>query len=235
MHWYNLSFPGEETSEPPVRGFIGLNTLRRKAVLLYGDSSRGWSGPTGRQWLLTSLNFSCRGTIFKWTFVARNQTGGGGDQYPLLQLWRPSGTGRYDRVYESSDNGGRFVVESGDSRLTVGGHLPDTVAEYLPQNSLPSYQSGDVLGVYQPANADSRVSLRYELVPDDYGYNNQHYRTSAMSLEEFDTAGSLKENNYPLIAVNTGENPILKNQQLMSYLLCVAHKILCFQLYSIYL
>ena len=99
------------------------------------------------------------------------------------------------------------MVESGDSRLTVGGHLPDTVAEYLPQNSLPSYQSGDVLGVYQPANADSRVSLRYEFVPDDYGYNNQYYRTSAMSLEEFDTAGSSKENNYPLIAVNTGENP----------------------------
>lgn len=99
------------------------------------------------------------------------------------------------------------MVESGDSRLTVGGHLPDTVAEYLPQNSLPSYQSGDVLGVYQPANADSRVSLRYEFVPDDYGYNNQYYRTSAMSLEEFDTAGSSKENNYPLIAVTTSENP----------------------------
>ena len=122
-------------------------------------------------------------------------------------------------------------MESGDSRLTVGGHLPDTVAEYLPQNSLPSYQSGDVLGVYQPANADSRVSLRYEFVPDDYGYNNQYYRTSVMSLEEFDTAGSSKENNYPLIAVTTSENPtqtFSKSQQRMSYLLCVAHKILCF-------
>ena len=193
-----LSFSGEETSEPPVRGFIGLNTLRRKAVLLYGDSS---TGGFERQWILTSFNFSCSGTIFKWTFVVRNLTGGGGDQYPLLQLWRPSGTGRYERVYESSNNGGRFTVESG-----TGQHLQDTVAEYLPQNVLPSYGSGYVLGVYQPAVVDSRVSLRYGRVPNDYGYYNQYSRTSMMSLEDFDTDGSFNDNDHPLIAVTTSEN-----------------------------
>ena len=99
------------------------------------------------------------------------------------------------------------MVESGESRLTVGQYLPDTVAEYLPQNVLPSYGSGYVLGVYQPANVDSRVSLRYGRVPDDYGYYSQYYRTSMMSLEEFDTDGSSNENDYPLIAVTTSENP----------------------------
>ena len=134
-----ISHEGEETI---VRGFIGLNTLRRKAVLRYDSTER-----FQQQRILPSVNFSCSGNINKWTFVARSRTGGGHDQYPLFQLWRSDETGRYERVYESSSDGARFTA-SEDSGITI--------EEYLPHDPVP-FRSGDVLGVYQPGDDSDRV------------------------------------------------------------------------------
>ena len=79
--------------------------------------------------------------------MARSRTGEGRDQYPLFQLWRPSGTEEYERVYESSSDGGEFTA-SEEPGITIG--------EYLPHDPVP-FHSGDVLGVYQPGNySDSR-------------------------------------------------------------------------------
>ena len=179
-----ISHEGEETI---VRGFIGLNTLRRKAVLRY-DSVEWFKW----QRILPSVNFSCSGNISKWTFVARSRTGEDHDQYPLFQLWRPSGTGRYQRVYESSSDGGRFTA-SEDSGITI--------EEYLPHNPVP-FHSGDVLGVYQPV--DSRLSLMHVRVPTGFGHDN-YVRQTAMPLVVFTTSGVFVGNDIPLVAVNTSE------------------------------
>ena len=187
-----ISHEGEETI---VRGFIGLNTLRRKAVLQYDSVERfKW------QRILPSVNFSCSGTISKWTFVARSQTGRGRDQYPLFQLWRPSGTDEYERVYESSSDGGRFTV-SEDSGITIG--------EYSPHDPVP-FRSGDVLGVYQPGDdSDCRLSLVYVNVPTGFGHDN-YIRWTKMSLAVFNTSaqGVRVRNNIPLVAVNTSKEVV---------------------------
>ena len=142
------------------------------------------------------MNFSCSGTISMWTFVARSQTGGDRDQYPLFQLWRPSGTGQYERVYESNSGSG--------TGLTVD-NPGLTVAEYVPQNPVP-FQAGYILGVYQPGGNKTKLSLRYVSVQESYGYQRPDYFGDLMSLKVFNTNESTTGYDYPLIAVNTSEN-----------------------------
>ena len=127
--------------------------------------------------------------------MARSRTGGGRDQYPLFQLWRPSGTGRYERVYESSSDSGRFTT-SEESGITIG--------EYVPHVPVP-FHSGDVLGVYQPV--DSRLSLMHVSVPRGFGHDN-YIRWTAMSLVVFTTSAQGVGNDIPLVAVNTSEKVV---------------------------
>ena len=145
------------------------------------------------------MNFSCSGTISKWTFVARSRTGNR-DQYPLFQLWRPSGTEEYERVYESSSDGGKFTM-SDESGITTG--------EYLPNDPVP-FQANYILGVYQPGRgSNSRLSLIHVNVPGGFGHENYYVRQNETSLTVFNTSGALVENDDPLVAVNTSEKDTL--------------------------
>ena len=133
--------------------------------------------------------------------MARSQTDEDHNQYPLFQLWRPNGTGRYERVYESSS-------DSEEMFWTVADESGLTVAEYVPQNPVP-FQADYILGVYQPSDVednDNRLSLRYVSVPNSYGYHRNYFRDLGMSLEVFNTVGSRRGNDYPLVAVNTSKN-----------------------------
>ena len=149
------------------------------------------------------MNFSCSGNITKWTFVARSRIGEGRGQYPLFQLWRHNGTGRYERVHESSS-------DSEEMFRTVADKSGLTVAEYVPQNPVP-FQADDILGVYQPGGVtDRRLSLWFASVPSNYGYHN-YFRDLVMSLKVFNTDESGTGNDYPLVAVNTSENQQFKS------------------------
>ena len=135
------------------------------------------------------MHFSCSGNITKWTFVARSRTGEDHNQYPLFQLWRPSG--RYERVYGSSSDSGVFVTEVLVPELTIG--------KYLPHDPVP-FHNGDVLGVYQPgSSANSRLSLIHVSVPTGVGHDNFVWIPD-IPLRIF------VGNDHPLIAVNTSEN-----------------------------
>ena len=182
-----IQFSGQEIGASPVRGFIGLNTLRREAVLLYNSVEER----DQQQRILPSMNFSCSGTINKWSFVTRNRTGGRRDQYPQFQLWRPDGTRRYRKVYESN-------ITS-----TISGQSDFTVEEYIPDNPVP-FEAGNIFGVYQPQLSRRRLSMVYVDVPHGYGYDNYHIN-NVMSLEVFNTHDSTAANNYPLVAVKTSK------------------------------
>ena len=145
------------------------------------------------------MSFSCSGTISKWTFVARVRTGGNCDQYPLFQLWKPSGTGRYQRVYESSSDGGNFTM-SDVSGITTG--------EYLLHDPVP-FRTNYILGVYQPGSGlYSRLSLIHVNVPSGLGREN-YVRRNETSLSVFNISGAVVENDEPLVAVNTSEKDAL--------------------------
>jgi len=176
---------GEASSASPVSGFIGLNTLRRKAVLIYGDAES-----LSQLRVLPSMNFSCNGTISRWTFVALRQNG---NQYPRFQLWRPNGPDRYERVYESIPAGSRFTTTD-NSGLTI--------AEYMPPAPIP-FQAGDVLGVYQPDSNVRRLSVIHVSVPSGLGRVNY---VGGTDVVEFSTAELFAFNDFPLVAVNTSKN-----------------------------
>ena len=180
-------FTGEETSVPPVSGFTGLNTLRRKAVLIYSVRE---TRDNERLRVLSSMNFSCNGNISRWTFVARRRDG---DQYPRFQLWRRNGSDRYERVYESNTDNSRFTTAD-NSGLTI--------AEYVPLAPIP-FQAGDVLGVYQPDSNDNRLSVIHVSVPADFGRVNFLGLTDVV---EFNTRGLPTFNDFPLVAVDTSKN-----------------------------
>ena len=128
--------------------------------------------------------------------MARSRTGGNRDQYPLFQLWRPNGTGRYERVHESSSSEGVFTM-SEVSGLTIGEYLP-----YAPV----SFHSGDVLGVYQPGDdSNSRLSMMHMSVPTGFGRANYVRRTETPPTA-FNTSVAFVGNDDPLVAVNTSEN-----------------------------
>ena len=183
-----MQFSGQDVNTSPVRGFIGLNTLRREAVLLY-DSIEERSQ---QQRILPSMNFSCSGTISKWTFVAWSRNSGNDDQYPRFQLWRSDGTEIYRRVYESS-------ITS-----TLSGQSNFTVEEYIPNDPVP-FEAGYIFGVYQPQQSRRRLSVVHVDVPHGYGYDNYHKDGDMMSLGEFNTSRLPAANNYPLVAVDTSE------------------------------
>ena len=130
--------------------------------------------------------------------MARSRTRAKYDQYPLFQLWRPNGTGRYEKMYESSSDGGEFTAseESGIS-----------IEEYLPHDPVP-FHSGDVLGVYQPGDdSDNRLSLMHVKVPRGFGLQNYISRTEK-SMREFTTSARGVGNDIPLVAVNTSEEVV---------------------------
>ena len=180
---------GEETSVPPVSGVTGLNTLNRKAVLIYSDLE---TSHNERLTVFPSMNFSCNGNISRWIFVVRRWDGA--NQYPQFQLWRPNGTDRYERVYESSTDSGGFTTAN-DSRCTI--------AEDVPPAPIP-FQAGDVLGVYQPGNSEnSRLSVIHVDVPDDFGHVNFVEDTD---VAELNTQELSAFNDLPLVAVNTSKN-----------------------------
>ena len=127
--------------------------------------------------------------------MARSQTGRNRDQYPLFQLWRPSGTGRYERVYESSSDSGTFTM-SDVSGITTG--------EYLPHDPV-TFHSGYILGVYHLG--ESRLSVIHASVPSGFG-RDSYFRRTGTSLAVFNISGALVGNDEPLVAVNTSEKVV---------------------------
>ena len=100
--------------------------------------------------LLPGDSFSCSGTMTGLLFVGTySGTGGGRDKYPEIQIYRDTGGNTYTRQGSSQE-----------IRLTEGYFSPDGVLQYNLTTPI-SFQSGDVLGVYQPSEGDSVVRVYY--------------------------------------------------------------------------
>ena len=97
---------------------------------------------------LLDESFSCSGTMTGILFVGLYRTGGDREDYPEIQLWRNTGGNAYNKQANE------------EIRLTAGVFSPDGVLQYNLTTPM-SFQSGDKLGVYQPAKDDSIVRVYY--------------------------------------------------------------------------
>ena len=127
-----------------------LNLLKRRAEKISSGSTSAENGLDDEFRLLPNETFSCNGSMTGLLLVGAIRTVSSlRTQYPKIQIWRNNGGNNYTR-----QNSQEIV-------LTEGNFSSDGVLQYNLTTPLP-YQSGDVLGVYQPPEDNSVVRLYYD-------------------------------------------------------------------------
>ena len=121
--------------------------LRRRAEKIPGGGTSN-QGLDGEFRLLPNESFSCSGTMTGLLLVGTLGTSGKRNQYPEIQIWRNTDGNTYTRQANQ------------EIRLAEGDFSPDGVFQYN-LTTLISFQSGDVLGVYQPSTTSSVVRVYY--------------------------------------------------------------------------
>ena len=104
------------------------------------------------------------GSITKWIVAARWRNGEERTNFPELQIWRATAiTGQYRKISAST--------------LTATAENANRVYEYTPTSPL-AFQEGDILGIFQPSRAASRLRVYYvdNVGPPNYYYDPEDLR-----------------------------------------------------------
>ena len=160
-----------------------------------------------RQSIIPRLNFTCNGTITNIT--ARLRYGGGRDNYPFIQVWRPASVGStiYNKIGEVQLQSDDQVTGSGDYR---------TANIILTGNNTIEVQSGDVVGYYHPPDARHRVrTIRTD------GYIHYEFRGSHDSVN-LNNNIERDDQRQPLIQFTISKYAFIQAQ-----LLAISHCIDC--------
>ena len=159
-----------------TEGFISRERLAEEALLI-----GGFAYTYRQQTIIPDINFTTRGSVVRLTFAAQYRESA--TQYPELQVWR----------YMS----GTFVkVENTDNAEPVQTSYLN-VYEYVLDPPLPVL-AGDVLGIYQPPENESRVHLTFL---EDTGPINWYRDSTTGPLATFMIDTQSQRNMLPLVAV----------------------------------
>jgi len=171
------------------------------------DSLRGLGQVTGgnrknrdqQQRIIPSINFTCNGSITKWIVAAKWENGGGHTYFPELQIWRRTGTFRYDKVDSST--------------LSATSENQSNVYEHIPSSPLP-FQEGDFLGIFQPDKDTSRLRVYYidKIGPINYYYDPDsfNFNVNTPPVGIFVVISSTRnQDDQPLVAVEISKLPLL--------------------------
>ena len=110
--------------------------------------------------------------------------------YPEIQIWRNTGGNMYTRQGSSQE-----------IRLAEGDFSPDEVLQYNLTTPI-LYQSGDVLGVYQPKQQNSVVRVYYDAnASTTYQVNNNP--TSPINLLNLSTVSDQQILIFPIPGKNS--------------------------------
>ena len=134
-----------------ARGFIQLDVLRKRAEKVSGGNTLSNNRLDNELRVIPGMNFTCSGTIIGLLLGVDVRTvTNSRNQYPEVQIWR----------YDSSPSG--FARQGSQQiRLAAGNFSTDGVLQYN-LNPPMQFQSGDVLGVYQPGHDESVVQWFYD-------------------------------------------------------------------------
>jgi len=170
-----------------TNGFMNPDTLRE-----LGRVTGGTLGNRDQQQrIIPSIAFRCNGSITKWIVGAKWENGGGRNYFPELQIWRSFG-----RWYRKINN----------STLSATAENANSVYEHTPSSPMP-FQEGDILGIFQPSRAASRLRVYYV---DNVGPPNYYYDPDDLNLDvntppvgTFLIIGLITptQNDQPLVAV----------------------------------
>ena len=136
-------------------GFMELELLKRRAEKIPGgDAGEGTGGGLNDEFRLIPFeSFSCSGNMTGLLLVGTVITSGSRNEYPEIQIWR--------KIVHDNNTYSYSRQDSQEIRLVEGDFSPDGVLQYNLTTPI-SYQSGDVLGVYQPRQLYSLVRVYYD-------------------------------------------------------------------------
>ena len=97
------------------------------------------------QFIFPEIRFRCNGTVTKWIIGA--QFDGADSQYPVMGAYRDMGIAN-----QSTRISRRDFIHPEESSLRL--------YEYVPPTPQP-FQSGDILGLFQPHEDNSRLQLLF--------------------------------------------------------------------------
>ena len=146
-------------------------------ALLIGDFAYTYS----QQTIIPDINFTTSGSVVRLTFAAQYRESA--TQYPELQVWR--------------NMTGTFVKVGNTSNMEPVQTAYLNVYEYVLDPPLPVL-AGDVLGIYQPPENESRVHLTFL---EDTGPVNWYRDSTSGPLDTFMIDTQTQRNMLPLVAV----------------------------------
>ena len=150
---------------------------------------------TGKQVIVPNARFDCNGRI---TSVAASMNGGllGPRNYPIFQVWHLNQTSNiHKKINEVKLSAGRYIVVGGQEE---GYYLTNIT---LNSNSQIEFQSGDVIGYYQPSNARQIWSIH----TNEYTSYSYYTSTTPATLLSLESGGISATNYQPLIEVMYGK------------------------------
>ena len=138
------------------------------------------------------INFTCSGSINKWTVAAKWNGGRNDVNFPQLEIWRiqSAGSNVYNRV------GFTLADETTENDNQTYEFVPSTPLQFQPR---------DILGIFNPRRP--RLAIYYV---DRIGPPNYHTRPTgegtSPSSDSFTVTGNTNsQNDLPLITVDTSE------------------------------
>ena len=141
------------------------------------------------------INFTCSGSVTKWILGRSGAGGTRRGQFPELQVWRASTETGYDFQLV-----GGTMIDFSVAHVEVASQ----VFEYLVDPPL-QVEAGDVLGIFQPMENESRLWSWYEGAE---GSIETLYQTTTSRLDQFPAPPlpAVQTHSYlPLVTVEVGE------------------------------
>ena len=146
-------------TEECTGGFMDYDLLKQKASQIPAEDGNGALSTkyiagssyfaSTRRYAMPSLKFTCPGTITGFLLGVDVRTDGSKNQYPSIYLFKEGGADYYTKV------GSRDIILDAEN-FTTSGLFNYTLSEPL------SFSTGQVLGVRQPKDSDSRVRFFYQ-------------------------------------------------------------------------
>ena len=139
--------------------------------------------------IVPRLSFTCNGRITN--IRVRIGSDGGGNNFPYVQVWRPSSSQLYNLVDQVQIQSSHL-----NTQLTYReANIP------LTDNSIIQFQSGDVIGFYNPS--DSLYEIRFIKIPEYVFYVFVGSTATSLDLNNADITTT--DGRKPLIQLTLSE------------------------------
>ena len=175
-----------------TRGFIQQDLLKKRAEKISTTNSLSVNQLDNELRVVTGLTFTCSGALTSLQLGADlRAVTANRNQYPEVQIWRYSGPLQLGAFRPSSSRE--------EIRLTAGDFSPDGVLQYNLTAPI-QFQSGDFMGIFQPAGADSAVRLFFA---NDTNAPSANLRSSNSDFISV-VLGAMSRNEHMLLSAITG-------------------------------